>query len=377
MRATRAISLVFAGSGATQASWMSRLPAVLDQTHTDVVRLSAGLVMLGIGTLTAMALTGPAVARLGSRPVVVAGFALTMLSLIAIAVAHSPATLTAAMLGMGVGGGVWDAGMNMQASALERDHSAHLMSRCHGWWSIGSMAAAGVGAAAAALSIGLLPHLIAVLLVTAVLFGRGVTTFGGSAGTGPGASGTGRRSPVRRLAAIGTLLFCGAVVEGAAGDWLAVYLHQDRELTHAGAALWYTLFVTAMAAGRLIADRPHRRFGAAGLVRTGAVVTALSIVLVIAGPTGSWLHLAALGWGVGICWVFPAALSATGNVAPPSAVATMTAIGYSASVAGPLVIGRLAHSAGLEAAISAMLPLVLAVALFAPALTGADPDPPT
>jgi hypothetical protein len=354
---------------------MSRLPAVLDQTHTDVVRLSAGLVMMGFGTLTAMALTGPAVRRFGGRRVVVAGFALTMLALVTIAVAHSPPALAVAMLGMGVGGGAVDAGMNMQASALERDLGGHLMSRCHGWWSIGSMTSAGVGTAAAALPVGLVSHLTGVLVAATALFTFGVTAFDGTKDAGPDATGTPPRPPARRLAAIGALLFCGAMVEGAAGDWLAVYLHQDRLLTHAGAALWYTVFVSAMAAGRLIAERPHRHFGAVGLVRTGAVVTALSIVLVIAGPTGSWLYLAALGWGTGICWVFPAALSATGTIAAPSAVAAMTAVGYSASVAGPLIIGRLAHSAGLQTAISAMLPLVLAVALFAPALAGADPEP--
>jgi fucose permease len=249
------------------------------------------------------------------------------------------------------------------------------MSRCHGWWSIGSMAAAGLGTAAAALPVGLLPHLSAVVLAASVLFVLGVTAFDGPEDGGPDATGPPARPPVRRLAAIGALLFCGAVVEGAAGDWMAVYLHQDRLLTHAGAALWYTLFVSAMAAGRLIAERPHRHFGAVGLVRTGAVVTALSIMLVVAGPTGWWLHLAALGWGTGICWVFPAALSATGAVAAPSAVAAMTAVGYSASVAGPLVIGRLAHSAGLPTAISALLPLVLTVALCAPALSAAGPGP--
>ncbi|SFF72324.1 Fucose permease [Actinoplanes philippinensis] len=375
MRATRAISLVFAGSGATQASWMSRLPAILDQTHTDVVRLSAGLVMLGLGTLVAMALTGPAISRFGGRPVVTAGFALTMVSLITMAAAHSATALAVAMLGVGVGGGVWDAGMNVQAAALESRLDTHLMSRFHGWWSIGSMAGAGVGLAAAALRVGLLPHLSAVLAATAVVFACGVTAFDDSKRGGPDATGSRLRSPARRLAAIGTLLFCGAVVEGAAGDWLAVYLNQDRLLTHAGAALWYALFVSAMAAGRLIAERPHRHFGAVGLVRTGAVVTALSIMLVVAGPTGPWLYVAALGWGAGICWVFPAALSATGSVAAPSAVAAMTAVGYSASVAGPLVIGRLAHAAGLETAIAAMLPLVLTVALLAPALSGADPEP--
>lgn len=374
MRATRATSLVFAGSGATQASWMSRLPAVLDQTHTDVVRLSAALTMLGVGTLTAMALTGPAATRFGSRRVIVTGFALTLTGLIAIALARSPTALAVILLGMGIGGGIWDAGMNMQASALEASHDTHLMSRFHGWWSVGSMAGAGVSLAAASLSIGLLPHLVAVFLATAALCALSVGVFGEAKESRPDAAGPPIRPRIRRLMAIGTLMFCGAVVEGAAGDWLAVYLNQDRLLTHAGAAFWYALFVSAMAAGRLVAERPHRHVGAVGLVRAGAIVTALSIVLVVAGPAGSWVYLAALGWGAGICWVFPAALSATGSLAAPSVVPAMTAIGYSASILGPLLIGRVAHGAGLPGAITALLPLVLTVALLAPALSGADPE---
>ncbi|GLY02587.1 MFS transporter [Actinoplanes sp. NBRC 101535] len=371
MRATRTVSLVFAGSGATQASWMSRLPAVLEQTGTGVAGLSAALTMLGLGTLAAMTLTGPVTARFGSRRVAGAGFTGTLVSLLAIPLAQSPTGLALALLGMGVGGGVWDAGMNMQASALESRYDTHLMSGFHGWWSIGSMTGAGLGLAATALSVGLLPHLIAVVLIIAVLCAVGLTVFGEDKPGRSDAAGP-ARSPLRRLAAIGTLLFCGAIVEGAAGDWLAVYLNQDRLLTHAGAAFWYALFVSSMAAGRLAAERPHRTVGAVGLVRAGSLVTGASIVLVVAGPTGIWLYLAALGWGAGICWVFPAALSATGALAAPSAVALMTAVGYSASIVGPLAIGRLAHAAGLHTAIVSLLPLALAVALLAPALASAD-----
>jgi hypothetical protein len=56
---------VFAISGATQASWMSRLPAILDRTHSDLVRLGLAFFLLGVGTLAAMVLTAPACDRYG------------------------------------------------------------------------------------------------------------------------------------------------------------------------------------------------------------------------------------------------------------------------------------------------------------------------
>jgi predicted MFS family arabinose efflux permease len=353
---------------------MSRLPVVLDRTHTDFVRLGLALLMLGLGTLTAMLLTGPACDRLGNRRVLAFGFAVTLLSLIAIVVSRSPLTLAVVLLAMGIGSGVWDAGMNVQGYAVENGLRKHLMSHFHGWWSIGSMAGAGLGLAATRFSVSLLAHLAAVALITAVLCVVSLRSFRGDKAARPDAVRSQPRWPVRRLAAIGLLIFCGAVVEGAAGDWLAVYLNEERRLSHTSAALGYTLYVSAMAAGRLAAERPHRHVGAVGVVRTGSIVAGASIGLIVLTTASSWAFVGALGWGVGICWVFPAALSATGNVAAPSAVAGMTALGYSASVFGPLAIGGLAHAVGLGTAILTLLPLVLVVAAFAPALAGAAPD---
>jgi hypothetical protein len=101
----------------------------------------------------------------------------------------------------------------------------------------------------------------------------------------------------------------------------------------------------------------------------------VSVGLIVLTTASSWAFIGAFGWGVGICWVFPAALSATGNAATPSAVAGMTAVGYSASVFGPLAIGGMAHATGLGTAILTLLPLILVVAVLAPALAGAAPEP--
>jgi predicted MFS family arabinose efflux permease len=354
---------------------MSRLPVILEQTHTNFVRLGVALLMLGVGTLTAMLLTGPACDRFGSKRVLAAGFTITLLSLMAIVLSQSPPAFAVSLLAMGVGSGVWDAGMNVQGFAVENGLRKHLMSHFHGWWSIGSMAGAGLGLAATRFSVSLLAHLAAVCLITGVLCLASLRSFVEDKAARPDAARSQSRWPIRRLAPIGALMFCGAIVEGAAGDWLAVYLNEVRHLSHTGAALGYALFVSAMAAGRLAAERPHRHVGAVGVVRTGAILAGVSVGVIVLTTESSWAFVGALGWGAGICWVFPAALSATGNAATPSAVAGMTAVGYSASIFGPLAIGGMAHATGLGTAILTLLPLILVVAALAPALAGAAPAP--
>jgi fucose permease len=271
---------------------------------------------------------------------------------------------------MGIGGGVWEAGMNVQAFAFESGLQKHLMSGFHGWWSIGSMAGAGFGLAATRLGVPLAPYLVVVASTAVVLGAPALSRLDDGKVARPAAVTSRRRLPVRRLTVIGALLFCGALVEGAAGDWLAVYLNEVRRLSHSSAALGYTLFVTAMAAGRLAAERPHRHVGAAGVVRSGAILAGASIGLVVLTGARWWAFAGAFGWGVGICWTFPAALSAAGNIATASAVAMMTAVGYSASIFGPLAIGGLARSFGLGATLLALMPLAGVVALLAPALRG-------
>ena len=55
----------------------------------------------------------------------------------------------------------------------------------------------------------------------------------------------------------------------------------------------------------------HDRIGRAGTARAGALVATAGIVIVVAVPVPVAPYVGAVLWGLGICTVFPAALSAT------------------------------------------------------------------
>src|SRR6186997_669047 len=65
--ATRATYLAFIGSGFAFASWASRIPQVRDRLHLSPSQLGLVLLAIAVGSVLALPLSGPMVARLGSR----------------------------------------------------------------------------------------------------------------------------------------------------------------------------------------------------------------------------------------------------------------------------------------------------------------------
>ena len=371
-RAERGTALVFALSGAVQASWLARLPAVRDRLHLGLAALGLALLATGAGSLLAMLGAGWLCRRTGSRRVAWVATALACAALVALGFAASGPWLAVVLFGFGLATGAWDTAMNVQGVAVEKVSGRHRMPAFHGWWSAGTLAGAGGGVLAARLHAPLSAHFLVAGLVAAPLCALGAAGFVDERPLPPAepdevAGGAGRT--VRHLLVlIAVVTLCGATVEGAANDWLALYLRDVRAASHAHAAFGYTLFVLAMAAGRFAAVGAHDRIGRAGTARAGALVATAGIVIVVAVPVPVAPYVGAVLWGLGICTVFPAALSATGQVSGSHAVAAITTVGYSASLIAPPLIGTLAQRVGLGPALLVLPALAAVVVILAPVL---------
>ena len=119
------------------------------------------------------------------------------------------------------------------------------MSGFHGLFSIGGLA--GAAAAALAMSVGVGPALHLVATVAGLL----LPTFGAIALLLPTTLPTVRtgfrllRGP---LIALGMLVLCSLMAEGAIGDWAAVYMRDNLAASAGFAALGFAAFSLAMAA---------------------------------------------------------------------------------------------------------------------------------
>jgi fucose permease len=178
--------------------------------------------------------------------------------------------------------------------------------------------------------------------------------------------------------ALGILGLCGLVGEGAAGDWSAVYLHDNLGASAGLAAVGYGVFSVTMTAGRLVGDRLAARFGPVRLVRgCGLLATAgLAGGLLSHSIAGTLAGFAVLG--AGLSCVVPQVFSAGGRadpIRPGRGLARVVGLGYLGLAGGPVVIGACAGLTGLRVALGIPVVLCVWVAVSARALAPRAPAP--
>ena len=378
--AALATALVFAMSGFLLASWVSRLPATRDRLGAGAAELGLVLLAPGIGSLLSMPFSGLWCRRLGSR-LVVAGTALAACAvLVSLAVVPSLVTLGLALFVWGSFYGAWDVAMNVHGSAVEQRAGREWMPRYHACWSVGGIAGAGVGALAAHAGASLPLHFAAVAVACAALVMLALRSFvpdrdlRGAATATPGPRSRRRRRRARvlssRLLLVGVVTLCATTLEGAAADWLALFLTDERGATDSLAAFGYGAFAVAMAAGRFSGTAVTERLGRHGAVRAGGIVSFAGVLLTVLGPGLVAAYLGAALWALGVCLVFPAAVSAGGEAPerPADAIAAVTTIGYGGFLVGPPLIGLLADQVGLGRALLVLLVLAGGITALAPAV---------
>jgi predicted MFS family arabinose efflux permease len=411
-RAALATALVFATNGFLLGSWVARLPATRDRLGASAAELGLVLLAPGIGSLLSMPFGGRWCRRFGSRLVVAVTTVAASAVLAALAVVPNLVALGAALFVWGAFYGSWDVAMNVHGSAVEQRAGREWMPRYHACWSVGGIAGAGFGALAAHAGTPLVLHFAAVAVACTVLVMVALRSFvedraQGAEATPAGEPGASqppdpvpgppegetsrtrdlappavhnpRRSRVLtgRLLLVGVVTLCATTLEGAAADWLALFLTDERGATASLAAFGYAVFAVAMAAGRFSGTAVAERLGRDGAVRAGGLVSFAGVLLTVLGPGLAAAYAGAALWALGVCLVFPAAVSAGGEAPdrPADAIAAVTTIGYGGFLLGPPLIGLLADRVGLGRALLVLLVLAAGIATLAPAVRSRRPRP--
>lgn len=365
LRARVAVIGAFAVNGFLLASWVVSIPQVEDRTGLTHASLGSILLLLGLGSFVSMQVGGWAVDRVGSRAVTVTGVAVLAVAVTLPALATSAAGLAVAVLAIGLGNGALDVAMNSHAVQVERAHGRPLMSSFHACWSIGGAIGAGAGALVHSQDVDLGPYLVGSAVVGAVVAALvlpGLLPPRAAApetGTGAAPDPVVRRPAIRRIVGLALLAFVLMMAEGVAADWSALHA-RDHLGAGSAAALAYAAFAVAMTAGRLVADRVTARVGPVAVVRWGALVAGVGMLVAITAPV---LPLTLVGWalfGLGLSGTVPQIFSAAGAMSEAGGGVIMSRIvgaGYLGLLAGPALIGWLA--AGTSLGVALVLPAVL------------------
>ena len=372
LTARNAVALSFALNGLVFASLVSRLPDLRGRLELSNGGLGTLLLAISCGSLLALPSTGRVIERIGAGATVRAGVLADTVGLSVAAVGAVLGSVPLAALGLfvhGVGIGVWDVAMNVEAAEVERRMRRTVMPRFHAGWSAGSLAGAGLGVVVIALGTPMLAHLLLVTVVVGVVAVLGTRGFlpaepehaDGQSPRGPSAW----RDP--RTLAIGLMVLCFAMVEGTANDWLALGLIDGYGVAHWVGVAGFATFVVAMTAGRLYGPVLLDRFGRPAVLWGSATLAAVGAVLTVLGQVVPVVALGIVLWGLGAALGFPVGMSAAadGGARAAARVSVVSTIGYGAFLAGPPLLGHLGDRIGtlevLLAVTALMVPASLSV----------------
>lgn len=358
-----AIFTLFLLCGIVIASWAARLPAVKANLGIDDFEVGVLLFAMGAGSLVGVMSANVIVARWGAKrglSVTLVGAALGLL--IAAFAVDLLGSYTLAATGLAVLGlcfGATDVMINVEAAAVEQAFGKTLMPLFHAFFSLGTVAGAGIGVPMASWGVGVAWHLGAVAILFAVVCTVALRFVPAHApGTEVGVQETTRgerlhaalavwRDP--RTYAIGAIVLGMAFAEGSANDWLTIAVvdgHHEKEAT---GAIFLTVFSVSMTAFRALGGPLVDRIGRVWTLRILSVTAGIGLIVFILAPNLPVAYVGVALWGAGASLGFPLGMSAAADD-PAKATASVSAaatIGYIAFLCGPPVLGWISHQIGI------------------------------
>ncbi|MGV0111787.1 MFS transporter [Arthrobacter sp. CP30] len=362
------------------SSWVTRTPDIRDLLGASTAEIGLVLLGLAVGSMVGILSSGPLVTRFSTRPVMVAGTALILLSMPTIGFGASlgqSGVVTAGLLLFGLGMGGVEVALNVEGADVEQALDRPVLPALHGSFSLGTFVGAVAGIVFTATAYPVLNHLLFVsgidLLILVVAI-RQISLGVGRTDRVVGASGVAPDGGLGALLRDGRLLIIGAVVlamalaEGTANDWLPLVMVDGHGFDAALGSAIYAVFAASMTVGRFSGGWFIARYGRAAVLCVSAIAGAAGLAVVIFVDNQVAAGAAAVLWGLGASLGFPVALSAAGASGPHSAarVSFVATLGYVAFLVGPPVLGFLGEHYGLRNALIVPLALVVTAAFFAP-----------
>ncbi|GGJ83934.1 MFS transporter [Deinococcus aquiradiocola] len=377
-----ATSTTFLVNGLVLATWVLHIPDVRDRLHLSDAQVGTAILFIAVGSMFSMPLSGPWIARHGSAAVTRLFGLLFCLSLPLPFLAPSLPLLCLALAAVGLTNGAMDVAMNAQGVAVERQMDRPVLSSFHAWFSFGNLGGALLGSVLLAAHVGTWTHVLAVLAVSlALLLASGPHLLPRSWDRHDPAP-TGGPSTLRQrlhlspaVLTLGLLCFLGMLGEGATGDWGGLYFRDVLQVGGGLAGAGYTAFTLAMTLARIFGDRWRSRHGETTLMLGGSLVSGAGVLLAILAPSlpgasggaGPWVAVTGYALtGFGVANLVPVLYGSAGRALNAQGLAQVATLGYLGFLAGPPLIGYVAHFLGLRAGLGVIALSLLLVAALAP-----------
>ncbi|TDD38594.1 MFS transporter [Nonomuraea terrae] len=371
--------LGFAGFGAFWGVWGAALPLLRAQAGVSDAQFGVALLLVGVGALPAMLMTGRLVDALGLR---IAGVLLALLGVMGVVLSVASVHyvgLCVGILAVGASSGAADVAINTLAATVEKRTGRPVLARSHAAFSA-TVAVSSLGAGALAARAGSLPAIFAAAAVVVVALGLAVVAATRSAPAQDAAAPTSQDPPTHAgrgywriallvIGAVGALAFAS---ENAYQTWAAVLLTDAFTASPALAAVAPAVFATTAALARLATATITIRRPIATLVAASTIATAGGLATAFAAT----LPLALVGIvaaAAGTSTLFPTLLSyglrPVSDASRGRATSAISTVAYLGFVAGPAYFGLLADTTGVQKAFLGIAALTAVLLATIPAVS--------
>ncbi|WP_102937682.1 MFS transporter [Streptomyces malaysiensis] len=370
-RASLAIS--FFVQGAVFALLVTRIPALQDRYGVSdgllPVFLAAVPILAGVGSVG----TEHLVKRM--RPGLVLRVVQPVVSLALLAAGSGAAVwqLASALAVFGLTVGALDASMNMLGVSLQRAYGRSIMLGFHAAYSLGGIAGASLAWAGAHWDLSLTTlyaPLVATLVPAALIASRWYLDDRSIPRSGPSpvAEAGGAAVSMRVLLPLCLVMAFAYIGDSTVSNWSAKYLEDVLHSSEQLATVPYNVYMVTTLLGRSFGDLGVRRFGAAAVVRAGALLAGGGFAVVAAAP-GAWAGMAGFTLlGLGLCVLVPQTFAAAGRLFPgasDAAVARLNIFNYVGFLIGSPLVGALGGMWNYRAAMLVPMVLVLVTIRYA------------
>ncbi len=366
--ATLIIMALFGLQPMAFGAWLAMIPYIKDTLGLTNAQLAMAMIGQPLALIAVLQPASRIVSRVGPRRTFQMLLPVQTLIILTPFLATGIPTLFLSLVALGAVVAFMEVSLNTYAGRLEKASGEIIMSRCHGFWSLGVM----VGSFCVTQLFGMGP-VLAVILTAGISAGLGVlasTYLPRLAGQGDGTP-TAKPQKLsqmpRVLFLIALFIFCVTLVEGAAMEWSAVYYADRWGADPATAGISVTVFAGFLAAGRFLGDWLNRKLGVRGVARFTICLTLIGLVLatVPSGVVFLFIGLAFMGLGTSIG--FPLGISAAASLSDEHEaqnIATAAMIAMSSFLLGPPLIGFVAELTSLRGSYVLMIPVLLIALLL-------------
>lgn len=350
--------------GSGLSLWALLIPYTKERLALNESQLGSLLMLIGIGAMFAMAIAGKIVSKIGCKIAITFSTCILILALFSINYISDIPLLCVILLLLGIGVGIVDVALNIQAIFVEQSLNKRLMSGFHSMYSGGGFISGML--ASFILTKGV--HIQNVLIIFLILFIcllllsiRGLTNSGGET------SNQKFTKPNIAILVCGFICFVAYLSEGAFLDWSAIFMIEQKEVVKESAGYSFALFFGAITFGRLMGDRLSNLCSSAKLIAISSLVATIGLMIFL-NVSNIWVsYVGCIICGLGVSNIVPWIISATarnkGNISLNSAIAIIMTIGYSGTLIGPALIGYISHATSLFFALYLVVGLLVIVAL--------------